>query len=516
MCAKKSMPLAQFAAESLNDFSCSVYSIASQSAIWKNERLRKFHCEMIFLYSCKLLLRFGFDLIDGMTLRKSNMDTSNSCSSVQLSWWAIYFCDSIDAAVYLESSGHWIVEKTILSTAKMKRNHFHMNRFMIEMTSSSSSLLDKCRKCKWKLCNAISISIMYIKIMVSMSRMPAIIGKYFLVGWCDVPNLQVTDIAWNVNIQFGTKFTCLRCSFIAYFGSLAIWLVCSCWRVCASEDIWLSLIRYTSFPWQCRQSYDLSLSFRFLHWRSNRSNGWCLPNKSNIIKCRGNCSQSPKKFRVEQVMKRKRGHSDKRCVHFYSFRNVSFVDFATCDINLRCLPLKTIFNFYGRVHKAQLAALGDGKNNKIWLEKWFPDAHIFHEMGQKDDGEQVFGVISSLLRNMRKLNHGINGSATMFQLAFIHCCKFILLLVRLHRANNVPISDEWFFSPLIDLCKFSTSTRNSQSNWRPKIKSYNEQMVVTGIWLKMGRLTRYTNTQFSLHFSCNFSVSRFFWWNTLY
>lgn len=109
-----------------------------------------------------------------------------------------------------------------------------------------------------------------------------------------------------------------------------------------------------------------------------------------------------------------------------------------------------------------------------------------------------------------------NGSATMFQLAFIHCCKFILLLVRLHRANKVPISDEWFFSPLIDLCKFSTSTRNSQSNWRPKIKSYNEHMVVTGIWLKMGRLTRYTNTQFSLHFSCNFSVSRFFWWNTLY
>lgn len=41
-------------------------------------------------------------------------------------------------------------------------------------------------------------------------------------------------------------------------------------------------------------------------------------------------------------------------------------------------------------------------------------------------------------------------------------------------------------------------------------------MVVTGIWLKMGRLTRFTNTPFSLHFSCNFSVSRFFWWNTLY
>lgn len=43
--------------------------------------------------------------------------------------------------------------------------------------------------------------------------------------------------------------------------------------------------------------------------------------------------------------------------------------------------------------------------------------------------------------------------------------------------------------------------KTTESNWRLKIKSYNEHMVVTGIWLEMGRRTRYTNTtQFSL---CN-------------
>lgn len=65
---------------------------------------------------------------------------------------------------------------------------------------------------------------------------------------------------------------------------------------------------------------------------------------------------------------------------------------------------------------------------------------IFHKIGRKDDGKEVFGVFPSLsTANMRELNHGMNGSATMFLLAFIQCCKFILLLDRLHRANEMPI-----------------------------------------------------------------------------
>lgn len=166
----------------------------------------------------------------------------------------------------------------------------------------------------------------------------------------------------------------------AYFGSLANWLVCifgvsvhrktsGCHPIC--YDIFFF---FFDNPDNC----DLSLNSFFLFHGTTVTACSCRNVYECIVKCR-RIAANHQKVVSNEVMKRKRGHSDKRCVHFSSSWNL--VDFSRMSKPrpyYLCLPFKR-FSIFMVVCNSTFGTIDSKeKMSKIWLEKWFYCARISH------------------------------------------------------------------------------------------------------------------------------------------